>query len=236
MRDFAEIVVVNSGSSDATLTIVDEFMRRGFPIRLIKQAWLGYALQKQFALDQATQPWVFSIDADEWLDDDLRASLPRLMAADESVAGWKVRRSLTLYGRSKPVSRWTRPEHILRLVRRGRARFDPALIVHEGLTAEGETPIARQGLLRHERALPLDEQMKKEIAYARLKAEQRLQQGRRPSALKLMFNPPIYFLRIFFWNRFFLCGWAGFIHAATGAMYSLMTEAMHRQLYHARRS
>ncbi len=235
LRDFAEIVVVDSGSSDGTLAIVDEFMRRGFPIRLINQAWLGYARQKQFALDQATQPWVFSIDADEWLDDDLRASLPRLMTADPSVAGWKVRRSLTLYGRSRPVSRWTRPEHILRLVRRGRARFDPALIVHEGLTAEGETPIARQGLLRHERTLPLNEQMKKEIAYARLKAEQRLKQGRKPSALKLMFNPPNYFLRIFFWNRFFLCGWAGFIHAATGAMYSLMTEAIHRQLYCARR-
>jgi glycosyltransferase involved in cell wall biosynthesis len=235
LSDFAEIVVVDSGSSDATLAIVDEFRRRGFPIRLINQGWLGYARQKQFALDQAREPWVFSIDADEWLDDDLRASLPRLMAADESVAGWKVRRSLTLSGRSKPVSRWTRPEHILRLVRRGRARFDPSLIVHEGLVAEGETPIARQGLLRHERSLPLDEQMKKEIAYARLKAEQRLKNGRKPSTLKLIFNPPIYFLRIFFWNRFFLCGRAGFIHAATGAMYSLMTEAIHRQLYHARR-
>lgn len=235
LSDFADIVVVDSGSTDATLAIVEEFRRRGFPIRLINQAWLGYARQKQFALDSAREPWVFSIDADEWLDDDLRASLPRLMAADESVAGWKVRRSLTLYGRSKPVSRWTRPELILRLVRRGRARFDPALIVHEGLAAEGETPVARQGLLRHERALPLDEQMKKEIAYARLKAEQRLKQGRRPSTLKLIFNPPIYFLRIFFWNRFFLCGRAGFIHAATGAMYSLMTEAIHRQLYFARR-
>jgi glycosyltransferase involved in cell wall biosynthesis len=232
---FAEIVVVDSGSTDGTLAIVDAFARRGFPIRLIHQPWLGYARQKQLAFDIATQPWVFSIDADEWLDEDLRASLPRLMAADESVAGWKVRRSLTLYGRSKPVSRWTRPEHILRLVRRGRARFDPAQIVHEGLVADkGKTPIARQGILRHERALPLNEQMKKEIAYARLKAEQRLKLGGKPSTLKLVFNPPIYFLRIFFWNRFFLCGWAGFIHAATGAVYSLMTEAIHRQLYYAR--
>lgn len=235
LREFAEIVVVDSGSSDGTLAIVEELGRRGFAIRLIHQPWLGYARQKQLALDLATQPWVFSIDADEWLDEDLRAALPRLMAADESVAGWKVRRSLTLYGQRKPVSRWTRPEHILRLVRRGRARFDPSLIVHEGLVADsGETPIARQGILRHERALPLDEQMKKEIAYARLKAEQRLKLGRKPSALKLVFNPPIYFLRIFFWNRFFLCGWAGFIHAATGAMYSLMTESIHRQLYYAR--
>lgn len=235
LSDFAEIVVVDSGSTDATLAIVDEFVRRGFPIRLIHQAWLGYARQKQFALDQASERWVLSIDADEWLDEDLRASLPRLMAADEAVAGWKIRRSLTLFGRAKPVSRWTRPEHILRLVRRGRARFDPALIVHEGLVAEGETPVARDGLLRHERALPLDQQMKKEIVYARLKAEQRLKNGRKPSTLKLIVNPPIYFLRIFFWNRFFLCGRAGFIHAATGAVYSLMTEAIHRQLYYARR-
>ena len=80
--------------------------------------------------------------------------------------------------------------------------------------------------MRHERSLPLNEQMKKEITYARLKAEQRLKLGRKPSTLKLVFNPPIYFLRIFFWNRFFLCGWAGFIHAATGAMYSLMTESI----------
>ncbi len=157
-------------------------------------------------------------------------------APTNSVAGWKVRRSLTLYGQAKPVSRWTRPEHILRLVRRGRARFDPALIVHEGLVADhGQTPVARDGLLRHERSLPLNEQMKKEIVYARLKAEQRLKQGRKPSTLKLVFSPPIYFLRIFFFNRFFLCGSAGFIHAATGAIYSLMTESIHRQLYYARR-
>jgi len=236
LTGFAEIIVVDSGSTDGTVEIVGDFARRGLPVRLIRQPWLGYALQKQFALDEAKEPWVFSVDADEWLDGELRASLPRLMAAGDSVSGWKVRRSLTLYGQSEPVSQWTRPEHILRLVRRGRARFDPSLIVHEGLVAdEGETPIARQGLLRHERSLPLNEQMKKEIVYARLKAEQRLKLGRKPSTLKLVFSPPIYFLRIFFWNRFFLSGWAGFIHAATGAMYSLMTEAIHRQLYSARR-
>ena len=136
LRDCAEIIVVDSGSTDATPAIVDGFVRRGFPVRFIRQPWLGYARQKQFALDQTKEPWILSVDADEWLDDELRMSLPRLMAADESVSGWKVRRSLTLYGQAKPVSRWTRPEHILRLVRRGRARFDSALIVHEGLVAE----------------------------------------------------------------------------------------------------
>ena len=235
LAGLAEIIVVDSGSTDKTLAIVEEHARGGLPIRLIRQAWLGYANQKQFALDQASEPWVLSIDADEWLDDELRKELPRLVEADKSIVGWRLRRTLTLYGHSVPVSLWTRPEHILRLVRRGQAHFDSTLIVHEGLIADGKTEIARKGLLRHERGLPLHEQMKKEIVYARLKAEQRLERGRQPSGLKLLFNPPIYFLRIFFWNRFFLCGWAGFIHAMTGAVYSFMTEAMHRQFYHARK-
>src|ERR1700727_443270 len=132
LRDCAEIVVVDSGSTDATPSIVDDFARRGFPVRFILQPWLGYARQKQFALDQTKEPWILSVDADEWLDDELRMSLPRLMAADESVSGWKVRRSLTLYGQAKPVSRWTRPEHILRLVRRGRARLAAAPCWRDG--------------------------------------------------------------------------------------------------------
>jgi glycosyltransferase involved in cell wall biosynthesis len=236
LEGLAEIIVVDSGSTDGTLAIVEDFSHRGFPIRLIHQPWLGYARQKQFALDEASNPWVLSIDADEWLDDALRAELPSLMAADESIVGWQLRRTLTLYGRLAPVNLWTRPENILRLVRRGRARFDADLIVHEGLIPDGKTAVALKGLLRHERGLPLDEQMKKEIVYARLKAEQRIALGKKPSRLKLLLNPTIYFLRIFFWNRFFLCGWAGFIHAATGATYSLMTEAMHRQFYYARKA
>jgi len=235
LAGLAEIVVVDSGSTDGTLAIVERLARDGLPIRLIHQDWLGYARQKQFALDQAREPWALSIDADEWLDDDLIAELPRLVAAEASLDGWALRRALTLYGSRKPASLWTRPEHIVRLVRRARARFDETLIVHEGLIVDGRTEVARRGLLRHERGLPLDQQMRKEIVYAKLKAEQRIERGRKPSWAKLLLNPPIYFLRIFFWNRFFLCGWAGFVHAMTGATYSFMTEAMHRQFYYARK-
>ena len=44
------------------------------------------------------QPWVLSIDADEWLDDALAADLPRLVAAETDLVGWRLRRTLTLYG------------------------------------------------------------------------------------------------------------------------------------------
>jgi glycosyltransferase involved in cell wall biosynthesis len=227
----AEIIVVDSGSTDRTLDIARDFAARGFPIRLIERDWPGYARQKQFALEQATQDWVLSIDADEWLDDALVANLPILLEAPSKIAGWRLRRLISLFGRTAPTPRATKPERILRLVRRGRARFDETVLVHEGLIVEGEIDDARAGLLRHERALRLDAQMVKEIAYARLKARQRIAAGKMPSLLKLVFNPPLYFFRVFVQHRMFLCGAAGFIHAGTGAIYSFLAEALHYQLW-----
>ena len=231
LESCAEIVVVDSGSTDSTLAIIRDFIARGWPIRLIERGWPGYAKQKQFALEQATQDWVLSIDADEWLDDELRADLPRLLQAPAHIAGWRLQRALTLFGRTAPAPRATRPERILRLARREKVRFDEDLLVHEGLIAEGETLDATNGLLRHERALRLDAQLGKEITYARLKAQQRVAAGKKPSLLKLIFNPPLYFFRVYVSRRMFLCGVPGFIHAWTGAIYSLICEALHYQMW-----
>jgi glycosyltransferase involved in cell wall biosynthesis len=230
LADCAEIIVVDSGSTDRTLAIVEDFSARGFPIVLHRRDWPGYARQKQFALLQARQPWVLSVDADEWLDDELRGGLPRLLGAPAEVAGWTLPRVLTLYGETEPPPRVVKPDHILRLVRQGRAHFDETQIVHEGLVVEGEIRDAEKGLLRHERGLRLDAQLPKEIVYARLKAEQRIAEGKPPSLLKLVFNPPLYFFRIYVTRRVFLCGAPGFIHAMTGAIYSFIAEALHFQM------
>jgi len=231
LESCAEIIVVDSGSTDATLHIVADFQAKGWPIKLFQRGWPGYAQQKQFALDQVSQSWVLSLDADEWVDDDLRADLPRLLQAGDDVAGYRLQRAITLFGRAEPAPRWTKPELILRLVRRGRAHFDEKVLVHEGLIAKGAVLDAKRGVLRHERALRLDVQIGKEVVYARLKAQQRLAIGKKPSLFKLLFNPPMYFFRVYVLHRMFLCGAPGFIHAGTGAIYSFLAEALHYQLW-----
>ncbi len=230
LNGFAEIVVVDSGSTDATLDIVRGFIARGWPIRLIERNWPGYAKQKQFAWEQATRDWVLSIDSDEWLDDDLRRSLPALIAAPPDVVGWKLRRPLAIYGQENVPPKATKPERIIRLARRDKVRFDESALVHEGLVAEGRILDAKKGLLRHDRALRIDQQILKEATYARLKAQQRILRGKKASLFKLVVNPPLYFLRVFFLNRVFLYGVDGYILAGTRAAYSLMCEALHFQL------
>ena len=54
---------------------------------------------------------------------------------------------------------------------------------------------------------------------------QLIERGAKPRLAKLLYNPPYYFLRLYFGRRLFLCGWAGFIQAMTGAVYSFLTEA-----------
>ncbi|MFC5069266.1 glycosyltransferase family 2 protein [Flaviflagellibacter deserti] len=219
----AEIIVVDSGSTDGTLDLLERLREEGFPIKVFQRGWPGYAAQKQFALEQCTQPWCLNIDADERLDLQLREHLPRLLAEDEAVA-WRIRRRPFLVGFGyTPTYVFERPN--LRLVRRGAGAYDLSKRVHEGISVEGRVKSARPGSLLHFRPLPLDEQILKENAYSTLKADQLFDQGEKPRWAKLVFNPPYYFLRLYFGRWLFLCGWAGFIQAMTGAVYSFMTEA-----------
>lgn len=227
---FDEIIAVDSGSTDATLDILRGFSARGWPIKLIARDWPGYAKQKQFAWEQATRDWVLSIDSDEWLDDDLRRALPALLAAPEDAVAWKLRRPLAFYGQEQVAPKGAKPERITRLARRENVRFDESALVHEGLVVDGRILDARQGFLRHDRALRIDAQILKEATYARLKAEQRFLRGKKPSRLKIVVNPWLYFLRIFFLNRVYLYGIDGYILARTRAAYSFFGETLHWQM------
>src|SRR5215212_659278 len=65
-----EIVVVDSNSTDATRELAE-----ASGARVLINAWPGFGTQKQFAVDQATNEWIFSLDADERVSDELKKSI-----------------------------------------------------------------------------------------------------------------------------------------------------------------
>lgn len=220
----SEIVVVDSGSTDGTLQVIERLRSEGWPIRLFRREWPGFTAQKQFALEQCTQPWALNIDADERIDPELARELPALVAAPASVAAWRLPRRPYLLGHGY-APRFAHEGRMLRLVRRERARYNAELLVHEAMLVDGEVRTASRGSLLHFRTFTIDEQVVKEARYARLKVEQLRGEGKRIRPIRLVLNPLVYFLRYYIARRMFLCGFAGFIQAATGAVYTFMTEA-----------
>ncbi len=72
-----EVIVVDSGSEDKTVEIA-----KAAGAKVIHQEWLGYGKQKQFAIDQARNDWVFLLDADEFINEEMAKSLDRNMNQD----------------------------------------------------------------------------------------------------------------------------------------------------------
>jgi glycosyltransferase involved in cell wall biosynthesis len=224
LHGFRDIVIVDSGSTDGTLRLIRSYSDKGWPIRLFSEKWRGYAGQKQFALEQCREDWCFNIDSDERIDNALHAALPGLLSADPSIVGWRIARRPFLIGYGYT------PQHVherrnLRLIRKGKGRYDLAQKVHEGIRPDGRVANAMKGSLLHFRPLVIDEQILKENKYSSLKADQKVGEGVRPRRLKMIFNPPLYFIRLYFRNGLWRCGFPGFIEAMTGAVYSFLTEA-----------
>lgn len=71
-----EIVVVDCGSTDRTIE-----MATARNARVIRQVWLGYGRQKDFAVSQAVNDWVLCVDADEIVSPELRNSIEAVLNA-----------------------------------------------------------------------------------------------------------------------------------------------------------
>lgn len=225
LAEFAEIVIIDSGSTDGTVALVQSYIDRGWPIRFYHETWRGYAGQKQFALAQCSQDWCFNIDSDERLDRPLRDLLPELIAAPEAVVGWRVARRPYLIGYGYTPEK-VKERKNLRLIRRGKGGYDLAQAVHEGIVPRGgRVEKAKTGSLLHFRPLIIDEQILKENKYSTLKADQQFSEGKKAKVSKLIFSPPLYFLRLYFRNGLWRCGPSGFIEAMTGAVYAFLTQA-----------
>jgi glycosyltransferase involved in cell wall biosynthesis len=164
-----EIIVVDSGSSDATVEICREL---GAQVHV--HDWPGFGMQKNRALSYATHEWVFSIDADERVTPQLQLQLIKAMD-DGKENGYYVPRLSQYCGQFIRHCGWY-PDYVLRLFRRTKGRFSDDM-VHERVILEGTAGRLSSPLLHYSYLNEADVQRKTE-QYAKAGAVQMFTNGK----------------------------------------------------------
>lgn len=212
-----EVVVVDGGSRDRT---VEKALRAG--ARVVHQPWLGYAAQKNFAIDCATHEWIFSLDADERVTPELRAEISAVLDRGPDCDGYDVPRRSYFLGQWMRHGGWY-PDYNLRLFRKGKGRFR-LRAVHERVDVEG-----RVGRLRspidHYTYRSLSEYVQRMDRYAALGASELRKAGVVPGPFDLLGRPVATFLRMYVAKQGFRDGMRGLLLAGCYAAYTFLKYA-----------
>lgn len=197
-----DIVVVDSGSTDRTVAIARDCGARV----IVTEDWPGFGPQKARALAQAQGEWVLSLDADEWIAPEFADGIHAAITAPNPPAAYRTSRRSRFCGRVVRHSGWS-PDYVVRLFRRGHARFSDDL-VHEGLIVEGEVR-SLAVKIDHDSIDSWADAEDKIKRYSRAAAQQMAARGRRGSQAQALLHGWGAFAKAFVLR-------AGFLDGATG--------------------
>ena len=216
-----EILVVDSESMDRT-----RYKAANRGAKILVRKWEGFASQKQFAVEQAENDWIFSLDADERVSPELREEILLIKAGDTSADGYMIPR-LSIY-MSRPIRNggWY-PDWQVRLFDRRKGRWKNVL-VHESFQLEDDAHIGKlKGDILHfsvENAAHHHRMIGER--YAPLAAQQMFDDGRRTSPLKIASVGASAFVRSYFLKAGFLDGLPGFIIAKFAAHHAFLKHVL----------
>jgi len=218
-----EILVIDSHSSDATVELATKA-----GARVLCRDWPGFVGQKQYAVEQARHDWIFSLDADERVSDELLASIERLrnLADSELADGYRIARRAFYQGRWIRGGGWY-PDWQLRLFKKTCGHWEGAHVHESVRLADGARLEALSGDILHltKGDAAYHHRMIGE-RYAPLAAQQMFESGYRTSPIKLAVAAPAAFLQSYVLKAGFRDGMAGLSIAGFAAHHAFLKHLM----------
>ncbi len=207
-----EIVILDSGSTDATEDIARRFTQSFHR----SEDWPGFGPQRQRAQTYVTSDWILWLDADERLTPPLRASIDQVLASPPANTIYRVARLSWAFGQFIRHCGWY-PGYVERLHPRALTQYDNAL-VHESLVLPAGSRLETlRGDLLHFTYATVDEHLRKSSTYAIAWAEQRAAAGKTGSLLTATLHAIARFIRTYFLRLGVLDGKAGFLLSVMAA-------------------
>lgn len=199
-----ELFVVDSFSADRTREIAT-----GRGARVVQHEYVNSATQKNWAIPQATHPWVLIVDADERVTPQLRDEIEAILESDEAVCdGYRIGRLNHFLGYRIRYCGWQN-DTCLRLFRRDKGRYQDRQ-VHADVIVEGRVGRLRNQLL-HYTFDSFEQYMRKFDRYTTLAAGDRAKRTPTVRWHHLTLRPMARFFKQYIIKRGFLDGMAGLV-------------------------
>jgi (heptosyl)LPS beta-1,4-glucosyltransferase len=212
---FADLIVVSdSFSTDDTTALAG-----AAGAVVIQRPFDSFAGQRNAAMDAVNAEWIFFVDADERVPPPLAAEVREVLGREE--AGWWVPRHNFIVGHQVRHGGFY-PDHQLRLLRRDRARYDPARPVHEVVLLDGPSGYLQNPML-HYNYDDWGQFHAKQRRYAALESGILAQRGIKPWPHKFVRQPLREFWRRYVTLQGYRDGWIGLkLAALLGFYYGFM--------------
>jgi glycosyltransferase involved in cell wall biosynthesis len=201
-----EIIVVDSGSTDETNRICEEYRARVF-----QEGRIGVAKVKNLAIEKATGEWILSLDADEPIEPALAEEIRALISSPTSFDGYRIPRRTFFLGKELKRGGWY-PDYNLRLFRKVKGRFEERA-VHESVTVQGTVSTTKHAIEHY--AYPnISSFLTKMNTYSSLAVNVMAKQGvgfYQASWINIVFRPMFTFVYKYFVRLGFLDGKHGLV-------------------------
>lgn len=215
VKEFDEIIIVDSGSTDNTLEIAKNYTKN-----IYHQEWMGFAKQKEYARSLCTNEWVLNLDADEELTNELKNEIINTIN-ENKIDGLNIKISSLYLGKfNSEKSKFNRR---IRFFRKDLGYY-PEKLVHESIIVNGKIKKAKAFIYDYG-TIDLKTHLDKINAYSSLRAQEKFGRNKKSSLLKLLFVFPLAFFKSYFIKRSFLNGTRGFIASMNNSFYAYLKEA-----------
>ena len=207
-----EIVILDSGSTDATQQIAEQYGAKFYQ----NTDWPGFGKQRQLAQQYVTSDYVLWLDADERVTPELRQSIQAAIAQDAPNTAYKIPRLSEIFGHKIRHSGWY-PDYVIRLYRKDFARYGDQL-VHEKVELPANANIQKlQGDLLHYTYQNIHHYLVKSAGYAKAWADQREKAGKKATLWQGISHAVGCFVKMYVIRLGFLDGKAGLLLAMLSA-------------------